>query len=104
MPLFLDRHDLVGTAFEHMTPEQMLFTHQCDLREQVKYGVSYLTYWWHSGSKTAFCLVDAPTRQVAELVHQEAHGADGIPTHVIEVDWQTVEGFLGPVKIAPPDR
>jgi DNA-binding CsgD family transcriptional regulator len=104
MPLFLDRHDLAGTAFEYMKPEEMMLAHQCDLLEQVKYRVTYLTYWWHSGSKTAFCLVDAPNRQVAEQVHLEAHGEDGIPTNVIEVDWQTIEGFLGPVKIAPPDQ
>ena len=102
MALFLDRHDLAGTAFEYMEPEEMMLAHQCDLLEQVKYGVTYLTYWWHPGSKTAFCLVNAPSREVAEQVHLEAHGEDGIPTNVIEVDWQTIEGFLGPVKVAPP--
>lgn len=104
MPLFLDRHDLTGKAFEFMTPDQMLAVHQCDLREQERFGVSYLTYWWHEGAKTAFCLVEAPSSKVAEQVHLEAHGIAGIPAEVIQVDWESIESFLGPVKIAPADR
>jgi DNA-binding CsgD family transcriptional regulator len=102
--LYLDRHDLIGTQFENATPEEMLHAHQCDLQEQDKFGVNYLTYWWHEGAKTAFCLVEAPSRETAERVHREAHGPDGLPTQIIEVDWQTMEGFLGRVRIPPYDQ
>ena len=97
MTLYLDRHDLAGTPFENATPAEMLYAHQCDLREQEQFGVQYLTYWWHEGAKTGFCLVEAPDREAAELVHRQAHGE--IATRIIEVDWQSVEGFLGPIRI-----
>jgi len=97
MPLFLDRHDLVGAQFENATPEAILEAHQCDLREQEEFGVNYLTYWWHQGAKTAFCLVEAPSQDAALEVHRRAHG--DLPTQVIEVDRQAMEGFLGRIRI-----
>jgi DNA-binding CsgD family transcriptional regulator len=104
MTLFLDRHDLVGTAWEHATPAELLYAHQCDLKEQERFGVNYLTFWWHEGAKTAFCLVEAPNREAAVRVHLEAHGPGALPTDIIEVDWQTMEGFLGRIRIPPYDE
>ena len=104
MTLYLDRHDLVGTAWENATPAELSYAHQCDLREQDKFGVNYLTYWWHEGAKTAFCLVEAPDREAAVRVHLEAHGPVAMPAQIIEVDWQTMEGFLGRVRIPAHDE
>ena len=97
MPLFLDRHDLVGSQFENATAESILEAHQCDLREQEQFGVNYLTYWWHQGAKTAFCLVEAPNPEAALEVHQRAHG--DLPTRIIEVDRTAMEGFLGRIRV-----
>jgi DNA-binding CsgD family transcriptional regulator len=104
MTLYLDRHDLVGTAWEHATPADLLNAHQCDLKEQEQFGVNYLTFWWHEGARTAFCLVEAPNREAAVRVHLQAHGPDGRPSDIIEVDWQTMEGFLGRIRIPPHDE
>jgi DNA-binding CsgD family transcriptional regulator len=102
MALYLDRHELTGTELAGVTREQMLETHRCDLSVQSKYGVRYLTYWWREGSETAFCLIDAPSRDAAEAVHREAHGQ--IAANVIEVEWPTLEAFLGPIVIPPDDE
>jgi DNA-binding CsgD family transcriptional regulator len=104
LTLYLDRHDLIGTAWEFATPAELLHAHQCDLQEQDRFGVNYLTYWWYEGAKTAFCLVDAPDREAAERVHIEAHGPVGMPAQIIEVDWHTMEGFLGRIRIPPYDE
>jgi DNA-binding CsgD family transcriptional regulator len=101
MPLYLDRHDFGGTDWASISREDLLEAHRCDLGVQEKYGVSYLTYWWHLGAKTAFCLVEAPSPDAAVEVHRVGHG--NVPNKIIEVDWQTLEGFLGRVKLPPPE-
>ena len=93
MPLFMDRHVME----EGLTPEMVAQLHSCDLKVQDKYGVKYLTYWWHEGASAGFCLLEAPNKDAAEATHREAHGK--VATHIIEVDWNSVEGFLGRVQI-----
>jgi DNA-binding CsgD family transcriptional regulator len=102
MALYLDRHDLSGGDLDGATREQVLETHRCDLSVQGKYGVQYLTYWWRYLSNTAFCLVEAPSKDAAEAVHREAHGL--IATNIIEVDWQSLETFLGTVVMPAEDE
>jgi DNA-binding CsgD family transcriptional regulator len=97
MALFLDRHNLVGSSFEFATPEEMLENHKCDLIEQSRFGVSFLTYWWHEGAKSAFCLIESPSREKVTEVHRVAHGE--VPSDILEVEWQTVEGFLGRIEL-----
>jgi hypothetical protein len=101
MALFMDRHDLVNA-----TPEEMARAHICDLAVQDKYGVKFVTYWYHYGAGNGFCLVEAPTQEAAEAAHREAHG--NLACQVIEVDWPTVEGFMGrirePVRASPGKR
>jgi len=91
MALFMDRHDLVDA-----TPEEMARAHICDLAVQDKYGVKFVTYWYHYGAENGFCLVEAPTREAAEAAHREAHG--NLACQVIEVDWPAVEGFMGRIR------
>jgi DNA-binding CsgD family transcriptional regulator len=91
MALFMDRHDLVNA-----TPEEMARAHICDLAVQDKYGVKFVTYWYHYGAGNGFCLVEAPTQEAAEAAHREAHG--NLACQVIEVDWPTVEGFMGRIR------
>jgi DNA-binding CsgD family transcriptional regulator len=102
MTLYLDRHELTGTELAGVTRDQMMETHRCDLSVQSKYGVRYLTYWWREGAETAFCLVEAPSREAAESVHREAHGQ--VATSIIEVEWPSLEAFLGPIVIPPDDE
>jgi hypothetical protein len=70
MPLFLDIHKKVDGA----TAEAVAGAHARDLEVQAKYGVRYLKYWLDEKNGTVFCLVDAPDREAARKVHQEAHG------------------------------
>jgi len=98
MPLYMDRHDLPPG----LTPEKVAELHSCDLKVQDKYGVKVLTYWWHEGASAGFCLIESPSKKAAEATHREAHG--GVPSRIIEVDWRTVEAFLGPVQYPSPGQ
>jgi hypothetical protein len=70
MPLFMDHHHKV----DGLTAEAVAGAHQRDLEVQAKHGVSYLKYWFNEATGSVFCLVDAPTKEAAVAVHQEAHG------------------------------
>src|SRR5687767_7808340 len=97
MPLYMDRHDLPQ---EGLTAEKLAELHLADLKVQDKYGVKVLTYWWHEGASAGFCLIESPSKEAAEATHREAHG--GVPSRIIEVDWRSVEAFLGPVRCPAP--
>ena len=95
MPLFMDRHDIEG-----VTAKAVLEAHDKDLSIQDKHGANYLTYWLDEARGHVFCLCDAPSKEIAELVHREAHGL--IANHIMEVDPATVEAFLGVITESPP--
>jgi class 3 adenylate cyclase len=95
MPIFLDRHDLRG-----LTAADIADAHRKDLEVQGQYGVRFLTYWFDQTRGTAFCLIDAPSIEVAMRVHDEAHG--DVARDVIEVDLSAVEAFLGRVSDPAP--
>jgi class 3 adenylate cyclase len=88
MPLYMDVHELEGT-----TTAQCDQAHAADLKEQGKYGVKYIKYWFNESHGKAFCLVDAPSPEAAQLVHREAHGQ--IAQRIIEVQPELAEAFLG---------
>jgi len=88
MPLYMDFHNLQGA-----TTTQVDQAHAADLKEQGKYGVEYLKYWFDENHGKAFCLVDAPSPEAAQLVHREAHGQ--VAERIIEVQPELVEAFLG---------
>jgi class 3 adenylate cyclase len=94
MPIFLDRHD-VGDA----SAEDIAKLHLRDLEVQEKYGVKFLTYWYDSERRTTFCLVDAPSKEVANRVHAEAHGE--VANEMINVNLSAVEAFLGRIQDPP---
>jgi DNA-binding CsgD family transcriptional regulator len=95
MPLYMDRHELANA-----TPEDMAQAHICDLNVQDKYGAKFLTYWYHCGAASGFCLVEAATKEAAESVHREAHG--NLACQIVEVDWHAVEGFMGRIRTPQP--
>ena len=67
MPIFMDRHDILGA-----TPEDLFDAHRRDIECQGRYGVKYMTYWFDKERGSAFCLVEAPDAATAERVHREA--------------------------------
>jgi hypothetical protein len=76
MPLYMDTHRNV----EGLTAQALADAHKQDLNLQSKHGVSYLKYWFNEGAGLVHCLVEAPSKDAATAVHQEAHGlvADAI--------------------------
>ncbi len=96
MPIFLDRHDIP----EAMTAEEIARLHAQDVKIQGKYGVRYITYWCDPPRRCAFCLVDAPTAELAVQVHRESHGE--LPSALIPVEMSAVMSFLG--RIADPSQ
>ena len=95
MSLYMDRHDIPG-----LTAEEVAMGHLRDLELQDKYGVKFLTYWFDDTACTGFCLVEAPSKETVEVVHQGAHGL--IPTNIIEVNAGVVKQFLGKIEEPPP--
>lgn len=93
MPIFLDRHDMSG-----LTASDIAEAHRKDLEIQGKYGVNFITYWFDDTRGTGFCLIDAPDKETAMRVHEEAHG--DVALDVISVDMSAVQAFLG--RIADP--
>ena len=79
MPLYMDVHQHV----EGLTAEAVGQAHEADLKTQEKYGVKYLRYWFDEGTGKVFCLVEAPNKEAAIIVHREAHGL--VADEIIEV-------------------
>ena len=94
MPQYMDVHNIQGA-----TSVQIDQAHAADREEQGKYGVDYLRYWFNESQGKAFCLVDAPSAEAAQLVHREAHGQ--IAEKIIEVQPELVEAFLGGGETSP---
>jgi class 3 adenylate cyclase len=91
MPIFLDRHDMKG-----ITAIQIAEAHLRDLAIQAQYGVKFLTYWFDQERGIAFCLIDAPSLEIAQQVHDKSHGH--MAGEIIEVALSSVEAFLGRVS------
>ena len=79
MPLFMDTHQHI----EGLTADAVGQAHAADLKTGEKYGVKYLRYWFDEQSGKVFCLVEAPSKEAASAVHQEAHGL--VADEIIEV-------------------
>ena len=94
MPLFMDRHEIEG-----VTAQAVVEAHEKDMAIQDMHGAKYLTYWLDEARGHIFCLCDAPSKEVAEQVHREAHGL--VANQIIQVDPLTVEAFLGNIEQSP---
>jgi class 3 adenylate cyclase len=95
MPFYMDRHDFTG-----LTAVDAAKMHLKDLAVQGQFGVQFLTYWFDDDRQAAFCLAKAPSSDAVEAVHRESHGS--LPGHIIEVDRQMVERFIGGIVDHPP--
>ena len=69
MATYLDIHDIPGVK-----AADVVGAHAADVRVQGDFGVNYRHYWVDEEAGKVFCLVDAPDRDTATRVHQEAHG------------------------------
>src|SRR4051812_22847584 len=96
MPLFMDRHDLPG-----ITAEQVAEAHRADLGTAVRFGVTFLAYWFDADQGQAFCLAKAPSADALTAVHRETHGL--IPNEIITVSEDDVLRFLGRINEAEVD-
>jgi hypothetical protein len=65
----MDEHDIPGVKAADVAG-----AHAADVQVQGKYGVDYKHYWVDEEKGKVFCLVDAPDREAASRVHEEAHG------------------------------
>jgi AraC-like DNA-binding protein len=92
MPIYMDRHDVSA----EVTAENVAELHQQDLKVQHKFGCRGLTYWFDDVRKTAFCLVEAPSKERLKEMHDHAHGQ--VPHQIIEVEPSIVESFLGRIE------
>ena len=70
MALFMDTH----AHIEGLTADAVAQAHAADVKTQEKYGVKYMRYWFDENSGKVFCLIEAPNKEAAIAVHQEAHG------------------------------
>jgi len=98
MPLFMDRHDF-ETEF---SPAEVADAHVRDVMVQEKYNARYISYWLDYQHKNVFCLVDAPSADIAGKIHLEAHGL--VAADIIEVEWDTVQQFMGRVAEPSPGQ
>jgi len=70
MPLYMDVH----TIKDGVTADAVAEAHAKDVKTQGAYDVDYKHYWVDPNAGKIFCLVEAPSAQLAEQVHREAHG------------------------------
>jgi class 3 adenylate cyclase len=88
MPIYMDRHSLEGA-----TAEALAAAHQKDLGVQSRYGCKCFTYWFDERRQSVFCLIEAPSRQAVQEMHQAAHGF--LANQIIEVEASSINAFLG---------
>ncbi len=83
MPLYMDVHTIEGGV----AIADVALAHAADLRTQGAHDVRYLRYWVDEPAGKIFCLVEAPTKDAANTVHQQAHGL------VADVVFEVQEGL-----------
>jgi class 3 adenylate cyclase len=89
MPLYMDIHTV-----DPATPwEDVAAAHSSDVRIQADFDVDYLKYWFNKDCGKLFCLVDAPSKEAAHCVHEQAHGL--LAEKLIEVDPDLIDSFMG---------
>lgn len=90
----MDSHEVNG-----VTSSDVAKAHMEDLKIQHIYGCKALTYWFDEDRGSAFCLIEAPSKEAVIDMHNNAHGLT--PTKIVEVDEKVVEAFLG--RIVDPN-
>lgn len=70
MPTYLDTHRHVPG----LTAAGLADAHRRDIEVGQAYDVRYVRYWFDEATGRVYCLVEAPSPDLAERVHREAHG------------------------------
>lgn len=70
MPTYLDTHRHIPG----LTAAGLADAHRRDVEVGSAYGVNYVRYWFDEATGRVYCLVEAPSPELAERVHREAHG------------------------------
>ncbi len=91
MPIYMDRHDL-----SDVTAKDISEAHQLDVKMAPEFNCKTLTYWFDERKNLVFCLIDAPNKKAVRELHKNSHGS--VPNHIIEVECDVVEIFLGRVS------
>lgn len=79
MPTYMDEHRIEGVKADDVAK-----AHAADVAIQDKHGVNYRNYWVDETGGRVWCLVDAPDREAATRVHQEAHGLVAHDLHEVK--------------------
>ena len=79
MPTYMDVHDIPGVKASDVAG-----AHAADVAIQDQYNVNYKQYWVDEENGKVFCLVDAPDRETATLVHRKAHGLEAHTLYEVE--------------------
>ncbi|HMI41373.1 MAG TPA: nickel-binding protein [Sphingomicrobium sp.] len=93
MPLYMDIHNCEGAHAEDVAK-----AHLADMEIQDGHHVEYLKYWFNESCGKLFCLVEAPSAEAAQRVHEKAHGL--VAEKLIEVDPELVDSFMGPSPVS----
>ena len=72
MPTYLDTHKYVPG----LTADAIADAHAKDMEVGPRYGVRYMRYWFDEATGRVYCLVEAPSPELAAQVHREAHGLE----------------------------
>ena len=91
MPIYMDRHILPGISAKDAAE-----AHRMDLVIQDEFGCRCMTYWVDEERGSAFCLIDAPSKEAVIKMHDHSHGL--IPHQIIEVNSKAVMSFLGRIE------
>ena len=78
---------------DDVTPEQVVLDHLKDIEVQHEYDVHYVSYWYDPDRSSVYCLVDAPSEELAVAVHRRSHGR--VASEIIAIDRDTAARFLG---------
>jgi hypothetical protein len=68
--MYLDTHHHIPG----LTAAALADAHERDVEVGVAYDVRYVRYWFDEATGRVYCLVEAPSPELAALVHREAHG------------------------------
>jgi class 3 adenylate cyclase len=77
--------------------EDVRHAHISDVEAQERFGVKYIKYWFDEKRGTICCLVDAPSAEACQKVHQVAHGM--LADEIIEVEAHLLAAFLGEMPV-----
>lgn len=109
--LYFDIHDVGPGA---VNAKDVAEAHKKDLATQGQYGVNFKAYWVSEKAGKIYCLAEAPSPEMANTVHKQAHGlvADEIREVTADtIDWKPTPGMklfmdvhhLGPGKVTLKD-